>query len=186
MRRMYDEFYVKSPNNSYYLHGRGYTTQDLARVSSEVAGFDLMPFFDQYARDVQTLPYDEALGYVGLYLVREQSREPFNAGINLDWEMPEGVMIGTVRPDSPAENAGLQRGDEIISLGGKKVSRDNWIKALARYKSGERVPLVVKRDRDTIRPTIILGEPDRFEYRIEEKKDATADQKAARAAWLRS
>jgi hypothetical protein len=29
-----------------------------------------------------------------------------------------------------------------------------------------------------------LGQPERFDYRIEEKTDATAEQKALRAAWL--
>jgi hypothetical protein len=29
-----------------------------------------------------------------------------------------------------------------------------------------------------------LGQPERFDYRIEEKADATADQKALRVAWL--
>src|SRR5215813_7655055 len=41
MRRMYDEFYLKSPNSSYYLRGRGYQTDDLERVASRRAGFDL-------------------------------------------------------------------------------------------------------------------------------------------------
>jgi len=30
-----------------------------------------------------------------------------------------------------------------------------------------------------------IGEPDRIEYRIEDRKDATAAQKALRAAWLK-
>jgi predicted metalloprotease with PDZ domain len=38
MRAMYDEFYLKSSNNSYYLHGRGYQPEDLERVASRVAG----------------------------------------------------------------------------------------------------------------------------------------------------
>src|SRR4030095_8723194 len=84
MRRMYEEFYLKSSNNSYYLRGRGYTDQDLERVASEVAGFNLTDFFARYTRDVQTLPYEEALGYVGLRLIREQAREPYNGGLSLE------------------------------------------------------------------------------------------------------
>ena len=34
MRRMYDEFYLKSPNATYYLRGRGYATEDFERVAS--------------------------------------------------------------------------------------------------------------------------------------------------------
>src|SRR5258705_7652877 len=84
MRRMYEEFYLKSPKASYYLRVRGYTTEDFERVASEVSGLDLHEFFKLYVRDVTVLPYEEALGFVGLTLVREQARQPFNAGIGLN------------------------------------------------------------------------------------------------------
>lgn len=183
LRRMYDEFYLKSSNNSYYLHGRGYTPEDLQRVASEVAGFDLSEFFRRYTRTPEVLPYDEAFAYVGLRLVREQASEPFNAGMSVSWENDD-VTLGDVRHDTPAEDAGLQRDDELLTIGGKRVTRENWLKLLARYESGDRVPVMVRRDRKRINTTIVLGAPDRFEYRIEERKDATAEQKALRAAWL--
>ena len=184
MRRMYDEFYLKSRNASYYLRGRGYTTEDFERVASEVAGFDLHGFFSLYVRGVTTLPYDEAFGFVGLSLVREQARQPFNAGIEIDWQEKGSLMIGAVHPNSPAEDAGLQEDDEITSLGKKSISRENFLVSLARYKQGDRVPVTVKRDRRTIQTTLLLGAPERVEYRLEERKDATPQQKALRAAWL--
>lgn len=184
MRKMYDDFYLKSSNSSYYLRGRGYTTDDLLRVSSEVAGFDLTDFFKRYTRDVEVLPYEEAFGSVGLRLVREQSREPFNAGIALQWNRPDEVVVEFVRHDSPGEEAGLQHRDEIVSIGGRRVSRDNWLERLGRYKTGERVPVTLKRDRGTIQTVIVLGDPDRFQYRIAELPNATAEQKELRARWL--
>jgi predicted metalloprotease with PDZ domain len=185
MRRTYDEFYLKSPNATYYLRGRGYTNEDFQRIASEVSGSDLGDFFQRYVRGVEMLPYDEALAYVGMRLVREQAREPFNAGIGVDWEETGRLTIGSVRNDSPAEDAGLQEGDEIVSLGRKNVSRENLLVALARYKQGDRIPVTVKRDRRTIQTTIVLREPERFEYRIEERKDVTPKQKALRATWLK-
>ncbi len=185
MRRMYEEFYLKSPNASYYLRGRGYTTEDFERVASEVSGFDLHGFFRLYVRDVTMLPYDEAFGFVGLALVREQARQPFNAGIGIDYQDKGSLTIDVVHPNSPAENAGLQEDDEIISLGKKTISRENFLVSLARYKQGDSVPITVKRDRRTIQTTLVLGVPERKEYRIEERKDATPQQKALRAAWLK-
>ena len=184
MRRMYEEFYLKSANASYYLRGRGYTTEDFERVASEVSGLDLHEFFRRYVRDVTRLPYDEALGFLGLSLVREQARQPFNAGIGIDWQDKGSLTIGVVYPNSPAEDAGLQEGDEIISLGKKNISRENFLVSLARYKTGDRVPITVKRDRKTIQATLLLGAPERVEYRIDERKDATSQQKALRASWL--
>lgn len=186
MRRMYDEFYLKSPNATYYLRGRGYTNEDFQRIASEVAGFDLANFFQRYVRGVEMLPYDEALAHVGMHLVREQAREPFNAGITVDWDEKDALTIDSVRNDSPAEDAGLQEGDQIVSLGRKNIARENWLVALSRYKQGDRIPVTVKRDRRTIQTTIVLRDPERFEYKIEEQKNATPRQKALRLAWLRS
>jgi predicted metalloprotease with PDZ domain len=70
MRRAYEEFYLKSPNDSYYLRGRAYTVEEFRRVASEAAGLDLTDFFRRHVYGVEPPPYDEALAYVGLRLAR--------------------------------------------------------------------------------------------------------------------
>ena len=183
MRRIYDEFYLKSPNTTYYLRGRGYTTEDFQRVASEVAGTDLGDFFARHVRGVQVPPYDEVLAHVGLRLVKEKSPDPYTAGIGAI-SRRESLLISNVKNGSVAEDAGLQAGDEILSLAGKRVTSEDWLRTLNRYKQGDRVPITVKRDRRTIEATLVLGAPEQFEYRIEERRDATAGQKTLRAAWL--
>jgi len=185
MRRMYDEFYLKSPNATYYLRGRGYTVEDFQRVASETAGYDLTDFFTRYVRDVETLPYDEAFGYLGLQLVRAQARQPYDAGVTIDWQSRDGFTIASVREGSTGEDAGLQTGDEILSFGGRRLARESWLLSLSRFKRGDRVRISVQRDRRTIETVLVLGDPERFDYRIEERKDATPQQKAMRAAWLK-
>ena len=183
MRRMYEDFYLKSSNGSYYLRGRGYQTEDLERMVSQVSGTDFTDFFNRHVRSVEVLPYDEAFSYVGLRLVKTQAKEPFDAGLSVGFE-DRTAVIGNVRNGSPAEEAGLQAGDEIVLLAGREVTKA-WLKTLARYKSGDSIPITVKRDRRTIRTNIILREPERFEYRIEEDTRATSEQKALRNAWLK-
>ena len=73
MRRAYKEFYVDARQNTYYLQGRGYTTEEFQRVAQEVAGFDLSAFFTRYVRGVEPLPYDEAFEQVGLRLIKSGS-----------------------------------------------------------------------------------------------------------------
>jgi predicted metalloprotease with PDZ domain len=141
----------------------------------------LSDFFKRYIRDVEVLPYDEAFAYVGLQLVKTQAKEPFNAGLSI--EGGPAAFIENVRNNSPAEDAGLQAGDQILSLAGKDVTKD-WLKTLARFKTGDSVPITVKRDRQTIKTNIVLGQPERFDYTIQEKADATAEQKALRTKWL--
>lgn len=72
MRKMYEDFYLKSPKNTYYLKGRGYTVEDFERVTSEVTGTNMSDFFTKYVRDVQMPPYDEGLEFVGMKLTRTE------------------------------------------------------------------------------------------------------------------
>jgi len=183
MRRMYEEFYLKSPNATYYLRGRGYAPEDFARVASEVAGEDLSDFFKRYVRGVETLPYETAFGQVGLRFITE-ARLPVAVGITGDENEPTVFKITQVRPDSPASQAGLEVGDIITSFGGTKLSPANFLKTLGRYKPGDRVNLTVQRGQRTIPITITLAAPQILNYRIEEMPNASAEAKALRAAWL--
>lgn len=183
MRRMYEEFYVKSPNATYYLRGRGYKNEDFERVVSEVAGTDMSDFFRRYVRGVESPPYDEALAQVGLRFVGEP-RQPVAVGITPDESDAANFKITGIRPGSPAEEAGLEVGDKILSFGGLKITPASFIKNLSRYKPGDRVVITVQRDTRTIQRTMTLGQPQVLNYRIEEIKDAPAEAKARRASWM--
>jgi predicted metalloprotease with PDZ domain len=177
MRAMYEEFYLKSPNSSYYLRGRGYQPEDLERVAASRSGIDLSDFFKRHIHDVEVLPYDEAFAYVGLRLVKTQAKDPYDLGLSFQLIQTHQAIITNVRNNSPAESAGLQAGDLITSFPGRET--------VERLKPGDLVPVTVKRDRLTIKTNIIVGQPEVFDYRLEEKPDATVEQKALRAAWLK-
>jgi predicted metalloprotease with PDZ domain len=183
MRRAYDEFYVKSPNASYYLKGRGYTIEDFARVTSDVAGRDMTEWFAKYVRGVDPLPYDEALAAVGLRLTKAPEYQPYRAGIVIDRD-ERPLRLGALRPGSPAERGGLQQGDILVSINGTNVTRQNWISVLNRSKQGDRVSITVSRFRRTMEFTVVLGEPELYDYRIDEIPGASAQAKELRAAWL--
>ncbi len=184
MRRMYDEFYLKSTKATYYLKGRGYTNEDFERVTSEVAGFDMSEFFKRHVRGVEPPPYNEAFSYLGLRLVRDLAPLPYSAGLIVNNDSNEGPTIRTVRNNSAAENAGLQTDDELLSIGGTPVTVANWLAVLNKQKPGEPFVIKLRRDRKTIETKMTLGEPDRYDYRIEEVKDASPEMRAMRAAWL--
>jgi predicted metalloprotease with PDZ domain len=181
LRRMYDEFYLKSPKATYYLRGRGYTSEDFERVASQVAGTDLGDFFRRYVRGVEVPPYEEALAGVGLRLTRAPASEPYRAGLSLN---SQTMKIMTVRNNSAAEDAGLQQGDVLLSIGNQKVTGDNWVETLNHYKQNQQVPLTIRRDRNIIKANVTLGPPDHYDYRLEEDRDASAETRALRAAWM--
>ncbi|HEX8352227.1 MAG TPA: hypothetical protein VF611_04995, partial [Pyrinomonadaceae bacterium] len=80
MRRAYEEFYLKSPNDSYYLKGRAYTVEEFERFASEVSGVDLSEFFRRHVYQATPPPYEEALAHVGLRLTRTPERRAPDAG----------------------------------------------------------------------------------------------------------
>jgi predicted metalloprotease with PDZ domain len=183
MRRMYEEFYLKSPNATYYLRGRGYTNEDFSRVVSEVAGTDMSDFFKRHVRGVEPPPYEEAFAQVGLRFVREP-RQPVSVGISADESDKANFKIASVRPNSPAAGAGLEKGDMIALFGGVKLTPGNLIKTLSRYKPGDRVAVTLERGRRKIQTSIVLGPPQVMDYRIEELANASAETKALRLAWM--
>ncbi|HEX7724001.1 MAG TPA: PDZ domain-containing protein, partial [Pyrinomonadaceae bacterium] len=183
MRRMYDEVYLKSPNASYYLRGRGYRNEDFEALVSQVAGTDMSDFFKRYVRGVETPPYEQAFARVGLRFIRE-ARAPVTIGLTADESEKTNFKISNVRADSPAADAGLQVADVITSFGGNKFTSANFLKVLARYKPGDRVPVTLLRGGRTITTTVTLAPPQVFDYRIEEDPNATPQAKALRVAWL--
>lgn len=182
MLRMYEEFFLKSPNASYYLRGRGYRNEDFERVVSEVAGTDMSDFFRRHVRGVEPPPYEEAFAQVGLRFVREPLH-PVSIGISADENEKANFKIAAVRPNSPAASAGLEIGDTINLFGGLKLTPDNLAKTLSRYKPGDRVQVTVQRRGRRIQTSIVLGPPQVMDYRIEGMPNATPEAKALRAAW---
>ena len=187
MRRMYEEFYLKSPNSTYYLRGRGYKNEDFERVTSEVAGTDMSDFFKLYVRGVESPPYETAFAQVGLRLVRDP-RAPVAVGVSADENDQANFKIANVRPDSPAAEAGMEVGDIVTLFGGIKLTPANFLKTIARYKPGDRIQVTLQRGGRSMQTALTLTSAKVFDYRIEEMKDATLDAtlgaKALRAAWL--
>jgi predicted metalloprotease with PDZ domain len=182
-KQMYDEFYVKAPNATYYLKGRGYTQEDFVRVLSSVAGMNMAPFYDRYIRGVEPLPYDEAFSAAGLRLVRTPSRDAAY-GITLDGNDRQSPRVGPLRAGSAAQEAGLQEGDVMLSIGGSRVNRANWNSLLGRYKPGDRVTIQVQRFRRTLDVMLELRDSDLILYRLEEIPGASDASRRLRNSWL--
>jgi predicted metalloprotease with PDZ domain len=62
-----------APKTSYYLQGRGYTEDDVERAVSQAADTNMHAWFEAHVGSVEDMNFDEALGWAGLRLVRDES-----------------------------------------------------------------------------------------------------------------
>ena len=79
-------------------------------------------------------------GYLGVSLANltAEAIEMYN--------MPTGAFVRNVEDDSPAQEAGICKGDIIVKFDGQKVSDgDDLLDKLQYYKSGEKVEAVIAR-----------------------------------------
>ncbi len=71
-----------------------------------------------------------------------------------------GYRLMGVAEGSPAAKAGLRGGDVILQLGKYKVDNlEDFDGALRKYKAGDKVPVKIRRGRQTLTLQVTLGEP---------------------------
>jgi serine protease Do len=72
---------------------------------------------------------------------------------------PQGVLVGDVSPDSPAQESGLQRGDIILEVNGKPVADANELRmSISMMQPDATVKLNVVRNGDRRDLSVKLGE----------------------------
>lgn len=71
-----------------------------------------------------------------------------------------GYHLSGVSPDSPADKGGLKAGDTIVKLGEYKIGNlEDFDGALRKYKAGDKVPVVVKREGQERTLPVVLDPP---------------------------
>ena len=90
--------------------------------------------------------------------------QPITPAIARAYDLPVqwGVYVSRVAANSPASEAGLQRGDIITSVGGVALDESHsYLNTLYAYKPGDRVSLTIARGGETLDVQVTLGEAGR-------------------------
>ena len=92
--------------------------------------------------------------YIGLSMQTVTPRAAKRNNLSVDY----GAYVAGLLDDSPAGNAGIKKGDVIISIGGERViSADAAIIAVRSHKVGETVPVEIMRGEDRLTINVTLG-----------------------------
>ncbi|GGG51530.1 M61 family metallopeptidase [Hymenobacter glacieicola] len=175
MRYLYDQYYKKL--------GRGFTDEEYQDAVAKVAGRRFDDFFRRHVYGVETLPYEQALGYAGLQLrVAPAAATEASLGASISPAGGKQTVSSVVREGS-AWQGGLSVGDEILAVDGARVT-DDVNRLLANRAPGSEVKLLVNRDglvKEISFP--LLANPLR-RYRIERQANPTSEQQVVLAKWL--
>jgi len=137
-----------------------------------------MPLLEKIVSDtVLDSPEDEGASHA--------SREPLAlTADSTGATVTDGTIAGT-----PLYDAGVDRGDQVISAGGKPIrSEGDWRSLLGAHAPGDEVPLVLRQRGREVRTTLRLGADPSVEVVLLERAGETSSeaQRAFREAWLRS
>ncbi len=168
---------------------RPYTRADLSRALGEVTKDPA--FADAFFRtsvDAEALPdYAPLLDQAGLKLRPANPTAAWLGNVRLKTTGTDVRIDGAPAPDTPLYRAGLDNGDQIVSLGGTVITSDaDAAAALGRYKPGQTADITYRQRGLDRRATLtFFADPTVEVVRYETTGvKPTAQQLAFRAAWL--
>jgi predicted metalloprotease with PDZ domain len=167
------------------LSGNGYTVDDLQKISEELAGSSLKSFFENYVHGTTPLDWETTLRYAGLELrPRESDHKPWFGAQTMD-QNGRAIIRGIVA-GSPASDARLDLGDEIVALNGRRVRSSDLQDRIAELKPGETVKLTVFREDNLREFAVTLRLPDVPSYNVVKVDQPTPLQKSIYESWLKT
>jgi predicted metalloprotease with PDZ domain len=160
----------------------GYTPEQLQEVCESVAGVDLTDFFERYINSTDELPFNEYLEPFGLRLLAEREEEPY-LGIKAKTENGREV-IKFVEFASPAQEAGIDAGDELLAIEGIRLSSPQLSDRLKDYQANDTVAVTVFHQDELRTYSVTLGTPRPTKFQIVPVHNPDASQQQNSAGWL--
>jgi predicted metalloprotease with PDZ domain len=190
MRRLWLDFGRPKPAVDGTV-ARPYTTKDLRRVLAEVSADPEFAddFFDRYIQGRDVVDYQQLLARAGLLLRTSGPGRAWIGPVALEFSEGAAKISAPTIEDTPAYAAGLDRGDELLSIDGAAVSGPGRLEeVIQRRKPGDRVTISIRRRGMTQDLTIAIGEDPRLHVIPVEQtgRQLTAAERTFREAWLGS
>ena len=146
-------------------------------------------FFNRHIAGRQPLDYGSLLARAGLQLRKPWAGFSSFGSVDFANDTSRLVIACNTLVGTPLYTAGLDRGDRIISLDGKAVSRPADVDAIVEaHKPGDQLVVVSESRGQQHTAALTLGERGGYEIVANEKVGlpVTDEMKALRAAWLGS
>lgn len=188
MRLMWQRF---GRNEVPFVIKRPYTVDDLQRTLGEYVGDPgfASDFFRRFVRGREAMDYAVLLAQAGVLLRPAHPGQAWAGDVRLGADSAGAELRSQTIVGTPLYQAGLDRGDRILSVGGVAVtSAATWDAALASHKAGETVPISFEQ-RGTARlaPLTLVADPELEAVTFESVgQRPTPAEVQFRSAWLGS
>lgn len=166
---------------------QGYNKNDVLNLLKDITGTDMSEFWSQYIEGTRPINFDELLDFYGLQRTPKSNKDAplkSNAWIGTVFTFKgDEVHIKTVDSDSPAWQAGLNAGDQILAINGIKVTAENIEKRIQQLNLDQQQAFTyfsAGRLSETKLQAITNPNP---EFNIEAVKKPSRKQKARYKAW---
>jgi predicted metalloprotease with PDZ domain len=158
----------------------------MASIFERVAGVPMHDVISAWVDGKGELPIDATLAKVGLKAVRERGPEKkAKPSLGVRVRTSEGkCMVSSVLRGRAAHKAGIDAGDEILAVGGRRVEAGKVDAALAGKAPGSTIDVVVSRDGNIRTVTCTLDAPTIDKIRIVMSESASAAQRSLLEGWL--
>lgn len=98
---------------------------------------------------------EEQRGWLGVYT------EGLSEAVLIALNIEHGALVGGVVEGSPAEEAGLQKGDVILQIDGQKIEDASGLREVVRERPEAKVSVSLRRRGKGAKKTVTLGKRDK-------------------------
>jgi len=127
---------------------RGFTPEDFRKTASDVAGTDLSAWFRAALETTAEIDYTPALQWYGLEFgaskVKDEDAAKARVGAAIN-DTTGRLMVTNVPRGTPAFEAGVNAGDEIVAIDGFRVTPEQYAARLEALPAGKAVAVLVAR-----------------------------------------
>ena len=162
-----------------------YSVRDIQAVLADYAGSELADtFFNRYIFDSRMPDYNRLLESVGVSF-DQANPERATLGTPVAIENGRGILQSNAIVGSPLYEAGIEQGDEILSIGGRSLRSAGSINELmSGFNPGQSAEIVFERWSEEKAVQVVLSADPVISTNINPNADAEAT--AQRKKWLES
>lgn len=162
----------------------GYNVADVQQILTTLTGKDYQAWWQEFVEQPVRVDFDNLLAQAGLVTTYgDKPKTQVETGMGLSG-LHADLVLATVAKNSPAWNAGLTAGDELVAVNGLKITADAFAKRFDDFTPGDKISVTVFSNDRLKEVTMVLGEQPKGTLAIKPLEQVTGKQKAFFKSWL--